>query len=278
MRDKCKAAFKLFLIVVWLMLSYAALFVAKLAGSIAWRDRIIMVCNQGLLVIVGVRLKVTGELAKERPLLLVTNHISYLDVIVIAACAVARFTPKSEIGGWPFIGGFCRLCGSVFIDRRPEQVGKMKELLHGSLDAGNAVVLFPEATTGNGVRVKEFKSGFFNLAKDDFSGRSLWVQPAAVIYTHIGGLPIDTTQWPMIAWYGDMDLAPHLWQVLMLPGITAELVFLPPIDTQGNRDRKKLAVLCQAAIAEAIEAARQKQVAVPHGKGKTFNPSSLRKK
>ncbi len=278
MRGKLRAAFKLFCIVGWLLLLYPGLWVSYMLGKPAWRDWLIHLCNRGLLVIIGIRLIMNGELAKERPLLMVTNHVSYLDIILIAACANVKFTPKSEIRKWFFIGRWCELCGSVFINRRAEKVAEMKQVLHKALSDDKAVCLFPEATTGNGVELKDFKSGFFNLAKDDFEGRHLYVQPAAVIYTHIGGLPLGRSQWPSVAWYGDMELAPHLWQLLMMPGISAEMVFLPAIHTEGHADRKVLAAECQHAISEAIEAVRQRPRLLAAAKPKGFNPSSLRKK
>ena len=277
MRSKLRAAFKLVLVIGWLLLVYGALVVARLLRNTGLRDSVVRVCNHGLLVIIGIKLTVSGELAAERPLLLVTNHLSYLDIIVIAACCNTKFTPKSDIGRWFFVGSFCKLCGSIFIDRRADKVGAMKQVLHDALASGEAVCLFPEATTGSGIRVKDFKSGFFNLAKEDFGGKPLQIQPGAVVYTHIGGLPIGRDQWPSIAWYGDMELAPHLWQLLMLPSITAEMVFLPPVAIE-NADRKKLAAACQEAVAEAIEVVRQRPKILRVAKLKGFNPRCLRQK
>lgn len=277
MRNKLRASLKLFFIIAWILVIYVGLWAAKVLRKATWRDRLVHICNHGLLIIMGIKLTVVGELAVKRPLLLVTNHISYLDVVLIAACANVKFTPKSEIGGWFFIGRWCRLCGSIFIDRRREKVGQMKQVLHDALEAGEVVCLFPEATTGNGLEVKEFKSGFFDLATQEIGGESLYVQPAAVVYTRIGGLPIDSTQWPKIAWYGDMELAPHLWELLMLPGITAEVVFLPTIATEMGGSRKMMASQSQQAIAGAIEGVRQRAV-TGGGKAKGFNPKGLRKK
>lgn len=278
MRGKLRAGFKLSLIICWLLLLFPCLWVAYVLKKPQWRDALIRACNRGLLVIFGIKLVMNGELAKERPLLLVTNHVSYLDIVLIAACANVKFTPKSDIRKWFFIGKWCELCGAIFIDRRADKVAEMKQVLHKALDGNEAVCLFPEATTGAGVATKAFKSGFFNLAREDFSGRALYVQPAAVVYTHIGGLPLGRSQWPLVAWYGDMELAPHLWELLQMPGIGAELVFLPPIATQGNIDRKKLAAQCQEAVSQAIQGVRQRPKSLHVAKPKSFNPCSLRKK
>ena len=274
--SKLRAGLKLVLIVFWALLMLALLWLASALKKPALRDRMLLAFNRGLLVILGMRLTVSGELSAKRPLLLVTNHVSYLDIILLASCATVRFTPKSEIAKWPYMGTLCRVTGCIFIDRRPEQVGEMKNKLKDALAAGEVVCLFPEATTGNGVYVKEFKSGFFSLAQEDFGDQALSVQPAAIAYRHISGLPIDSTQWPMIAWYGDMDLLPHLWQLLCLPGISAELVFLPP--QQAGNDRKALASHCQKAVAGAIEEVRQRPKAIKIHKPQPFNPIRLRQK
>lgn len=271
---RLRAGLKLGLIVLWALAMLAMLWAAKTLKKFALRDRLLLVFNRGLLVIMGMRLTVSGELSGKRPLLLVTNHVSYLDIILLASCATVRFTPKSEIAKWPYMGALCRVTGCVFIDRRPDKVGEMKNRLKDALNAGEVVCLFPEATTGNGVYVKEFKSGFFSLAQEDMG---LQVQPAAIVYKHISGLPIDSTQWPMIAWYGDMDLLPHVWQLLCLPGISAELVFLPPVEAAGI-DRKELAGQCQRSIAGAIEDVRQRPRAVKAHKSQPFNPIRLRQK
>src|SRR5947209_78281 len=117
-----KASLKLLCLLLWIGFWYSPVWLAKKWGKIAWRDRMVCFCYVGILRIIGIRLKITGRPAKERPLLLVTNHLSYLDICVLGSSAPMRFAPKSDIAAWPVIGGICRMCDAVFIDRRPDKI------------------------------------------------------------------------------------------------------------------------------------------------------------
>ena len=235
------------------------------------------ISSAGILRIIGIRVTVTGTASTIRPLLLVSNHVSYLDVLVLNACAPVCFTPKSEIAGWPVIKHIARMSGGIFVDRRAEKISEGKEKIVSALARGDVVCLFPEATTGTGLHMVPFKSGFFSLAEETIGGEELTIQPAAVTYSHIRRLPIDTTQWPNVAWYGDMNLLPHLWNLLKIAPISAEMVFLEPITLEQYGDRKKLAAHCQKVIEDTIQTIRGRHRHV-HIKPAKFQPQFLRLK
>jgi 1-acyl-sn-glycerol-3-phosphate acyltransferase len=251
-------AAKLILLVAWIgfCFIFAILFV-KLK-KLHWRDWISRVCYKGIAVIAGIKLTVRGGLSTARPLLVVSNHVSYLDVIVLGGVFPFRFTPKQEIAGWPAIGAICKTTGCVFVDRSAKKIHESTEKIRTALQQGEVISLFPESTTGTGIKTLPFKPAFFHLADAPIAGAELAVQPAAIIYTHIRGLPIDSCQWPTIAWYGDMVLLPHLWHLLKLGRIKATLEFLPPASLKEHGDRKGLAAHCQSAISAAIESARKR--------------------
>jgi 1-acyl-sn-glycerol-3-phosphate acyltransferase len=104
-----------------------------------------------------------------------------------------------------------------------------------------------------------FKSSLFSIAEQEinmYNGtgtHELFIQPAVISYTAIGSLPIDSTQWPMIAWYGDMDLVPHLWQLLKFPRIDAKLTLLPPVTLAEMGNRKKLAHYLRERTLEVLQ-------------------------
>lgn len=229
---------------------------AKRSKKLIWRDRIACACHALILRVIGVKLTVRGQVTALRPLLVVTNHVSYLDVSVLYSLFPFRFTPKSDIASWPGIGVLCRVVDTIFIDRRPEKLSESLAKVQQSLASGQAVCLFPEATTGNGIHMLPFKSGFFSLADKPIHGQELQVQPVAIAYTRIHRLPIASYQWPEIAWYGDMELLPHLWGLLKLGNIDVEVIFLSPVTLKEHGDRKRLAAHCEQVIAEAIETAR----------------------
>jgi 1-acyl-sn-glycerol-3-phosphate acyltransferase len=180
---------------------------------------------------------------------------------------LSRYFPARQRRARTVIKNICRVCESVYIDRRPEKAAETQQQLREVLSGGHVLCLFPEATTGDGLHMQPFKSGMFSLAQGDVT-----VQPVSLSYTHIRRLPIGKTQWPSIAWYGDMELAPHLWNFLKSGALNAELTFLPPATLQEHGDRKKLAAHCQALIAESIETVRNRRPAAAHAKQVPFQP------
>ena len=247
------AYIKLGAIFLWLAVMGCIAQILHWLGAQKGKDRIYVICFRGMAWLMGLRIKLEGRLVKDRPLLLVTNHCSYLDIIILATIAPLRFTPKKEISGWPFIGWLCRLSESVFIDRNPRKSKENLDALKESLERGNVVCLFPEGTTNDGKRVYPFHSSYFKLVDLDFADAPLSIQPAAISYTHMHNLPIDTTQRSMIAWVGDMELLPHFLDVLRMGTVTAHIVFRAKVDTQEVSDRKTIAGQCEAMVREAIK-------------------------
>lgn len=251
-----KAAFKFLLLFVWMGVWFIFLTLAYRLRKYTLRDHVMRLSSAGILWIIGVRVNVTGVPGAERPLLLVSNHVSYLDVLILNSKAHIHFTPKIEIDGWPFMKSVARMSGSVYVERRADKISDGRDKLAVALEKGDMVCLFPEATTGSGLHLLPFKSSFFSLAEQAIGGRELTVQPVALTYTAIRRLPIDTTQWPHVAWYGDMSMLPHLWNLLKLTPLTAELAFLSPTTLRQHGDRKKLAAHCRLVIEEAIQTIR----------------------
>ena len=238
-------AVRLSLIALWLMLWVLPIALARACNKKKLRGKIINLTCGGMLRACGVRTTIIGKCAKNRPLLVVSNHISYLDVLILGSAMDCRFVPKKEIAGWPVIGWLCKIQDAVFVDRSPAKIAEGREAMTAAFAAGEIVSLFPEATTGEGKHMLPFKPAFFEAA------RGVMVQPVAICYRKINGLPMDYGQWPHIAWYGDMELLPHLWHLLSLGKIEVELHFLPPISSIGQ-DRKTLATQAQEAIAERL--------------------------
>jgi 1-acyl-sn-glycerol-3-phosphate acyltransferase len=249
-------ATRLFLLVLWVALCTLLGVAALKFKKPRWRDHISTICFKIAALILRVKVTVRGGLSTARPLLLVSNHVSYLDVIILGSVFPFRFTPKQEIAGWGGISGCCRVLGSIFVDRRAGKIQETMEKLRTALQSREVVSLFPESTTGNGIRTLSFKPGFFNLAEAPIAGVDLVVQPATLIYTHLSGLPIDSCQWPKLAWYGDMLLVPHVWELLKLGRIDVTLEFLPPASSREHGGRKGLAAHCHRAVSGAIEKAR----------------------
>jgi lyso-ornithine lipid O-acyltransferase len=204
--------------------------------------------------IIGLELDVRGAPAAHRPTLFVANHSSYTDITVLGALIEGSFVAKTEVARWPLFGRLARLQRSVFVDRRVrstrDQRGSMADRLHD----GDNLILFPEGTSSDGLRVLPFKSALFGAAHLA-ANRTALVQPVSVVYTKREGLPITRYERPAFAWYGDMDLAPHMWHLFGLGPITVVVEFHPPLDPAEFPSRKALAEDCWRVIATATSAA-----------------------
>lgn len=255
-------------IIVTIIAYLPPVWLATRLGKKNSKQRLVQRAYKTLARIAGLRIVTVGQPCDARPLLLVSNHISYFDIMVLGAALPVRFTPKADIRSWQVIGSLCGMLGCIFIDRNSSAAPRAKDDISAALAEGDIVSLFPEATTGDGVHLQPFRSAMFSVAEGGNTS-PVWVQPAVIEYTDIWKLPIDSEQWTQIAWYGDMDLLPHLWNALKIGSIGVRLTFLPPVATAGA-DRKQLAARCQEAIAHHLDAGKRMPVAQ-----KTASPAMM---
>lgn len=197
-----------------------------------------------LLRVMGVRVKISGALDARRPLLIVSNHISWLDIVVISSLFPVSFIAKSEVGEWPVFGTFARLQRSLFVERAKRgKTGDVNRAIAARLMQGDALVLFAEGTTGDGLRILPFRTALIGAAQASIAGEgeTAFLQTLTISYPRIGGLPIGRANLPSIAWYGDMDLLPHLCDMLTLPGIDVEVTLGDVQVATPQSDRKTMA-------------------------------------
>ena len=193
--------------------------------------------------LLGVRVHVSGAPAARGPVLLVSNHISWVDIPVFASIAPLSFVAKREVSTWPFISSLAKLQRTIFIDRtRRAAVTEAREAILGRLRQGERVLLFAEGTSSDGNQVLEFKSSLFAAVEANNGETGDYkLQTCAIVYTHIHGLPMNRQQRPAIAWYGDMDMLSHAWGVLKGGPLDVRVRFGEPIPIAEAGDRKKLA-------------------------------------
>ncbi len=209
--------------------------------------------------VLGIRRTVVGVPAPGRPLLIAANHVSWLDITVLSAIAPVSFVAKSEVAGWPLFGLFARLQRTVFVDRTRRTATRAAAAEMGErMGAGDALVLFPEGTSDDGNRVYPFRSALLGAARDlaARNGAPVFVQPAAIVYTGLQGLPLGRRARPRLAWYGDMELGPHLLEVFAQGAIDVTVVFGEPERLDAAGDRKALAARLEAAVRRTAAAVR----------------------
>ncbi len=200
--------------------------------------------------LLGVRVQVEGALADSGGALLVSNHVSWLDIPVLSAVAPVSFIAKREVGTWPFVKWLATLQRSIFIDReRRRDVPTAGNAIVERLAAGDNLVLFAEGTSGPGNKVLPFHTALFGAVRGAGPIREdITVQTVTLAYTRIHGLPIGRDDRPMIGWYGDMEMASHGWELLKLGPIDAVVRIGPPLPLADFPDRKALARWCEARI------------------------------
>ena len=204
--------------------------------------------------IFGMHVAVSGRFSDAHPTLFVSNHVSYLDIMVLGSLIGGSFVAKAEIAGWPLFGWLARLQRTVFVDRQRASTAAQGELIRKRLSAGDNLILFPEGTSGDGNRTLRFKSALLGGADLAIDGRSLAVQPVSVVYTRLDGIPIGRAFRPFFAWYGDMMLATHMWRMAGLGTTTAAVHFHPPLTVAECGSRKALAHAAHAAVAGGVAA------------------------
>lgn len=173
--------------------------------------------------------------------LIVANHLSYLDVLVLAPLYPALFVTSVEIRETPVLGLVTKLAGCFFVERRRSRITagtKQRELaqMQLELDRGHSVLLFPEGTSSDGAGVLHFKATFFQLATD----LALPVIPVCLKYRGA-----SSSQAP---WYGDMTFLPHLFSICRTEEIRLTVEQLPPV---SGSDKFELAAECHRRIQEA---------------------------
>ena len=202
--------------------------------------------------ILGFDVRVRGTPVASEPALFVSNHISYLDITVLGGVTELSFVAKSDVAQWPLFGWLAKLQRTVFVARRAAGVDKERDAIARRLDGGGRLVLFAEGTTGDGNRTRRFKSALFAVAERPLDAAPVAVQPVTIAWTRLDGMPLGRFLRPAVAWYGDMDLAPHLWAVAGLGRIEVEVIFHEPVTLAQVGSRKALAHHCESIISRSL--------------------------
>lgn len=202
------------------------------------------------------KIRVTGHAEKKGPVLFVSNHISYADIMVLGASLPGKFVSKAEISRWPIMGQIASVTGTVFIDRKKSAAGKHLEQIEEALfrDKKN-LIIFPEGTTNDGRHVLPFKSSLFKIAEQLPEGEKLTIQPVTINYTHINGLPVQNNERKKVAWVGDASFFPHFREFVNLGMVRILVTIHAPIHVAASQkiDRKELAQRTQKIVESALD-------------------------
>ena len=198
-----------------------------------------------LLSLLALRLEVEGEPppADGRGVLLVGNHVSWVDVFAIGAVRHTRFVAKSDIRDWPLAGVIAERAGTLFVQRtRRHDTGRTAARVHEALAAGDCVGFFPEGTTTEGDRLLKFHSSLFEPAV----AHGAPVHPLAIRYLHVDGTPCRAA-----AFAGELSFAQSLGLVIRTREIVVKLAFAEPIDPAGL-GRREVAAIARERVAALL--------------------------
>lgn len=210
--------------------------------------------------IAGIRvaLKGTPATSPSRPVVFVANHTSWADVLVLGGTLEACFVSKAEVGTWPLIRTVARLGRTIFVSRRRAETGRERDELVSRLAAGDSVILFPEGTTSDGTRVLPFRSALLGMVETGPEAKNPpIVQPVSLVFDRLDGLPVGRMNRAHFAWYGDMAIAGHAWQMLSRRSSAATVLLHPPLDPRAFASRKALAEAAFEWVDSGAAALRQ---------------------
>jgi 1-acyl-sn-glycerol-3-phosphate acyltransferase len=237
-----------------------------------WRRSLPHVYHRFVCRLMGARITVLGTPAKGG-VLMTANHTGWIDIPVLSAVAPVSFVAKHEVNLWPFFGTLARLQRTVFVRRERSKALEDRDNIRRRLNEGDALVIFPEGTSGDGNRVLPFKSSLLSAAElamgDGVNGaaRHAPVQPVSVTYVGLHGLPMGRENRPLIAWYGDMDLVSHLWEALGAGPVDVIVELHEPLTIDEVGGRKELAAAAETAVRGGVVralAGANSAAAVPH--------------
>ena len=214
-----------------------------------WRDLTpleaqeeVMAWAKGALKIFGLEVKLHGEIAQTGPLLLVSNHVSWLDILLYLSLSPVRFVSKSEVQSWPIVGRFALACRTLFIKRASKRdAKKVVEMMSEALQSGDMVAVFPEGTTSVGDAVLPFHANLFEAALASHAS----IQVASLLYVSSPTQQRTTTP----SFTGQDTLVGSIWRILGLKRFEV-WVSVGAVEETMGLERRALAQQSGARVSE----------------------------
>jgi lyso-ornithine lipid O-acyltransferase len=214
-------------------------------------------------VFLGLRVTVIGQPATGRPTLLVSNHISWTDIVAIGSVADVTFVAKREVGEWFFVGMMARLQKTIFVDRnRRSDAGRTAQEMGSHMAGNNAVLLFAEGQSDIGTHVLPFRSALVGAAQHAMlaAGASeVAIQPLTIAYTKLQGLPVSRNERSMIAWIKSKSVKQNIREILGGPIKDVTVAFGTPRPLRETDNRKLVTRAAEQDVRAALVALNRGQ-------------------
>ncbi len=193
----------------------------------------------------GMQVKVIGAPSTDRPTLIVSNHVSWTDIIAVGSKADVTFVAKSEIQKWPFVGFMASLQRTLYVDRkRRTDAHRASQEMGKRLASGGAVLLFAEGQSDLGTHVLPFRSALIGAAQhamQEAGAGEVMIQPLTIAYTKLQGLPVGRTDRSLIAWIKSKSVKQNIREILTGGTREVTLAFGTPRPLDAKSDRKLVA-------------------------------------
>jgi 1-acyl-sn-glycerol-3-phosphate acyltransferase len=206
-----------------------------------------------LCALLRIRVRVVGNPVRDRAVLFVSNHVSWVDIVVIGSITPVAFVAKREVASWPLVGVTAKMQRTVFVDRgRRHQTGDAVSEIAKRVASGTSVVLFAEGTSSDGNRVLPFRSALLGAIEDQSGSGSILMQPMAMTYVGQHGLPMGRQHRPLVAWYGDLDFMPHIKAFIERGAVDALVNYGDPVPADRDIDRKAMSKRLEGTVRELL--------------------------
>ena len=193
--------------------------------------------------IFGIKIKICGKVSGNFPVLFISNHASYLDILILGSLFKTSFVAKKEIAKWPLFGILAKLQNTIFIDRRISSLKSQENKIIKHLNRKKNLLIFPEGTSSDGNKVLPFKSSLFNIFEESLDS-GIFVQTITIVYKKINGVHLNRIDRKDITWHSNMDLVPNIFNVLKKFSIEVEVIFNEEFFPNKKWNRKKIALQC----------------------------------
>ena len=233
------------LLLAWLLLSL----ISQVAGLILRTGdgrHLRLRFYRGALRILGIRIQEFGEFSPRRPLCVVANHASYLDIFVLGSLIPAVFVSKHEVRHWPLVGWIAAIQKTIFITRNPRNAVLEVQPITDALNQASNVILFPEGTSTDGQQVNRFKSTLFEAPRQ----ANAFIQPVGLVYRDRTGNELSERDRAFYTWGTDAPFFAHFLRLILRPGVLIEVWIRPVI--APDQPRKVLARQAEQRVRSPI--------------------------
>jgi 1-acyl-sn-glycerol-3-phosphate acyltransferase len=203
-------------------------------------------------VFLGLRVKIIGQPSMGRPTLMVSNHISWTDIVALGSVADVTFVAKREVRDWPFVGMMANLQRTIYADRtRRSETGRTAQAMGRHMASGNAVLLFAEGQSDIGTHVLPFRSALIGAAQHamiEAGAKDVVIQPVTIAYTRMQGLPVSRNERGLIYWIKSKSVRQNIIDILSGPVKDVTIAFGTPMPLSESDNRKAVSKAAEREV------------------------------